>query len=425
MLLRSATTLAVLCLVCSGATSAFAQLAESPWPDYGGGYANQHRSPNRGPSTTPYISWSYDLTTLPISVSAFRQPSLLPDGSLVFNVGATYGNCGTLSLTSDGTFRWYRQYYDTILGPWLAADQQGHVYLIRGDRSSTWGDYTEHLKALDFDGNVLWQVGVGQDFNNAQNGPAIGRDGTIYAAADYSTLYGITPSGEKSWASPAASGYYVNPAVATDGTIYVGGNALTALNPDGTVKWSYASGHTVVSPAIGDDGTIFAGKVNNSMLVAFDPDGNLLWSRSDLNGAPTVGLNGDVYVVTESGILYALDPSDGSMQWTYATGTTGQYDREGVTVDADGNLYLCNTDGLLMSLTSDGQLRWNFDLAPDKSGFIGPSAPVIGNDGTLYVGGGYTRLFFAMVPEPSNLVLLGIGLVSLLARASRQAKHRA
>jgi outer membrane protein assembly factor BamB len=47
-----------------------------------------------------------------------------------------------------------------------------------------------------------------------------------------------------------------------DNTIYVGSddNSLYAINPNGTLKWSYQTGDNVFSsPAIGADGTIYVG----------------------------------------------------------------------------------------------------------------------------------------------------------------------
>ena len=61
-----------------------------------------------------------------------------------------------------------------------------------------------------------------------------------------------------------------SPAIASDGTIYVGSwdNKLYALNPDGTLKWSYATGNWVYSsPAIGADGTLYVGSWDNKLYA--------------------------------------------------------------------------------------------------------------------------------------------------------------
>ena len=396
---------------------AMAQLADSAWADYGGGYANQHRSPNRGPSSSPTIGWSYDLSAMSLGI-AFHQPILLPDGAIVLNA-ASNGDGAMVALNTNGTLRWDVGHYDELLGPWLAADQNNEIYTLRSDRSDSWGDYTGHVRAVSFQGSELWQVGLATSFTSMQNSPAIGRNGSVYVAPDFSALSAVSSSGQVVWSSSASSGYYVNPAVATDGTIYTGGTKVSAVKSDGQVKWSY-SGTRLLSPAIDDNGDIIAGEEDGSKLVALDPNGSVLWTRTNLGGAPAVGTNGDIYVIPQSGILYALNPVDGSTRWTYASGRTDYYTAEGVTVDAAGNLFFCNESGILTSLTSSGQLRWTLDLAPNQSGIIEPSAPVIGADGTLYVCGGYTGKVFAIVPEPSSIVLLVVAMLGLLAGAWRR-----
>jgi len=63
------------------------------------------------------------------------------------------------------------------------------------------------------------------------------------------------------------AGYCCSPAIAEDGTIYfsTGSYSLAsgyqpgevyAVNPDGTLKWSYSSAKTFFSPAIGENGWI-------------------------------------------------------------------------------------------------------------------------------------------------------------------------
>ena len=69
-----------------------------------------------------------------------------------------------------------------------------------------------------------------------------------------------------------------SPAIGTDGTIYVGTNDyyFDALNPNGTLKWSYYTdiGSVVSSPAIGADGIVYVGLLDGS-VYAFNPDGTI------------------------------------------------------------------------------------------------------------------------------------------------------
>lgn len=400
-----------------------AQLADSAWPDYGGGYANQHRSPFVGPLESPSILWEFDLSTLPTPEFArgYHQPILLPDGTIVFNT-ADSANDQIVALNQDGTLRWHLD--DSNLSPWLAADVNDQIYTIRGYYAGP----TTTLRSVDFDGNHLWLVNL-PETEPRQNGPAVGLDGNVYAANDFSPLTAVTPAGTTAWTSTVDTGYYVNPAIATDGTIIMGGKQLTALNPDGSIFWQHpartAAGKNpkYLSPAIADDGTIYAGQIAYTNLVALNPDGTERWARPDLEGTPAVGPDGTVYVIPESGILYALDPTDGATLWTFATGKTDYYNSEGVTIDVNGNLFVSNQEGLLMSFTLSGDLLWSMDLAPDIDGFIGLSAPVLGNDGTLFVVGGLTGKVFAIVPEPSSLgILLSAAIVLLTFAIARRRR---
>jgi hypothetical protein len=59
--------------------------------------------------------------------------------------------------------------------------------------------------------------------------------------------------------------------VGPDGTIYVGSNYLYAINPDGSLKWSFATGSWVESsPAIGADGTVYVGSADGKLYAFGD-----------------------------------------------------------------------------------------------------------------------------------------------------------
>jgi hypothetical protein len=61
-----------------------------------------------------------------------------------------------------------------------------------------------------------------------------------------------------------------SPAIGSDGTIYVGSydKNLYAINPDGSKKWAFNTGHYVYSsPAIGSDGIIYVGSDDNNLYA--------------------------------------------------------------------------------------------------------------------------------------------------------------
>jgi outer membrane protein assembly factor BamB len=168
---------------------------------------------------------------------------------------------------------------------------------------------------------------------------------------------------------------------------------------------------------IDGNGNLFVGTANepSSSFYSFTSTGSLRWLRNDLGGAAAVGPDGTVYAGYQ-GTLHALRPDTGADLWTFPTGAIDEFGVEGVTVDQQGNIYLANEQGVLMSLTANGTLRWQLDLAPNISANVFPGAPIIGSNGVLYVPGGDTRMFFAIaVPEPATAGLLLLGLLSCIS----------
>ena len=135
--------------------------------------------------------------------------------------------------------------------------------------------------AIKPDGNIKWSYAYtgNNEITGAQiwSSPAIGADGTIYCAINpfpvaNSILYAINPDGTLKWSYAFGDTIYSPPAIGADGIIYVGAHdGLYAINPDGTLKWSYATGGKTSSPAIGADGTIYvgAGSAETNYLYAF------------------------------------------------------------------------------------------------------------------------------------------------------------
>ena len=94
---------------------------------------------------------------------------------------------------------------------------------------------------------------------------------------------------------------FSSPALAADGTIYVGSTdgILYSVDSNGTVKWGYETGDQIVaSPAIGSDGTIYVGSADRQ-LYALNPDGTLKWvypTKAVLVSSPAIAADGTIYV---------------------------------------------------------------------------------------------------------------------------------
>lgn len=78
---------------------------------------------------------------------------------------------------------------------------------------------------------------------------------------------------------------------------------------EGTRKWVFETGGSVVSsPTVGSDGTIYVGS-NDGNLYAIDPVGNLKWiflTKGAVHSRPAIGPDGTVYVGSWDRNLYAI-----------------------------------------------------------------------------------------------------------------------
>jgi|WetSurMetagenome_2_1015567.scaffolds.fasta_scaffold26156_2 outer membrane protein assembly factor BamB len=238
------------------------------------------------------LKWRYS------TVSYVRSsPAIAADGTVY--VGS---DDYVYALSPDGTLKWRYMTGGVTSSPCIAAD--GTVYV---------GSYSDSLYALNPDGTLKWGYDVGDNINRAS--AALGADGTVYCGADRNdfsqSLYALNPDGTLRWSYATGGDIRSSPAIAGDGTVYVGsGHYLFALNPDGTLKWSYQTGGNIrySSPAIASDGTVYFGSTDN-FLYALYSDGTLKWhyeTGENVEAAPTLGQDGTVYFLSNDGYLYAL-----------------------------------------------------------------------------------------------------------------------
>jgi outer membrane protein assembly factor BamB len=242
------------------------------------------------------------------------------------------------------------------------------------------------------EGKVVWSIGFtdpdnvedSSDFSN--NSFAIGPDNTAYIACDYGAIIARKPSGVTwKYVLPELDQFTAAPVVADDGTILIGcsNDSVYALNSDGTLKWADSVGGQVwATGALGADGTSYF-QTADSNVIALRSDGTQLWTFYSQGGntAPVIGPDGTVYVVNQNGNVYALNPTDGSQEWTTNLSAGAV---QAPAIDPSRNVMYVVTDvGDLLGInltTHGGGLQYT--AGAEASG------PVVGPDGTIYVGGG-------------------------------------
>jgi outer membrane protein assembly factor BamB len=244
--------------------------------------------------------------------------------------------------------------------------------------------------------------------------PAVGSDGTVYFGSGAGKFYALTPQGSQKWSFSTDAEIQSSAAIGADGTIYFGSvdRNVYALNPDGTLRWKFTTGDYVLSsPAIGNDGTIYIGSRDHH-LYAINPDGTQKWRFATgryVDSAPVIGMDGTIYIGSYDFNLYALRP-DGTERWrlTYGSGPAGGLG-VAVALATNGAIYasVAGSENSLYALDPTGATRWHYLFGPETA-LVGPTAPVIGADGTIYLGTP-DRMFYAINPDGTRRWALPTG----------------
>lgn len=221
-------------------------------------------TPSAGPK--PTIKWTIDK-----GIRFRSSPAIGSDGTI-------YVGCNDKNLWAfnpDGTDKWkYTTSNEVYSSPAIASDGTIYIpnldsilYAINPDGSkkwsvdiSTWQMYSSpaigsdgtvfigtsdcYLFALNpADGSTKWKCMVGTDNGASKKGiqwarPVIDKDGVIFVGASDCYLYSVSADGKQLWKlatygdQPGAESIVSSPAIASDGTLYIGsdGKKLYALS---------------------------------------------------------------------------------------------------------------------------------------------------------------------------------------------------
>lgn len=230
-----------------------------------------------------------------------------------------------------------------------------------------------------------------QAFGVAPASPAIAADGTLYLHIGYSnTLTAVNPDGTLKWefaGDPTDGGsQYSSPAIGADGTIYFGsGSHLAAVDPAGHLRWLLpSSGAVGGSPVVAPDGTIdFCDE--GAHLYSASPDGVMRWSLTldgsiSLNLDPVVAPDGTVYAGIGDTLFAVVE---GSVKWTASFKSGTCCGGRALSIADDGTIVAVARDGVF-AFRPDGSTKWAFEVTAPDDEWLG-SAAAIAADGTVYV----------------------------------------
>ena len=325
----------------------------------------------------------------------YTAPVFSCDGSTVYVCGYSAGDRGVRSLSADLTTQ---------------------NWIFKPDAVSA---------------NVATNGASPNDFNCT---PALATDGTIYAASGNSggnnKLFAINPNGTQKWASASLVNFVSSAiAIGPDGTIYVSAKlntvvapalpdgCLKAFNPiDGSEKWSVtfpSSNAEQGGPAIAADGTIYLGSIGGRMR-AFNPaNGAELWQYplaenpaiGQIEVVPAIDNNGKIYFgttgTTGGGMFYVLN-SDGTEAYTPMS--LGTSITSAATIGSDGTIYVASTDttlpigsgrGRLFALqtTATGLASGNwpmYAINARHTGLVSSTPTTVGSESVSACGSSYT-----------------------------------
>jgi outer membrane protein assembly factor BamB len=373
--------LALTALLCEAAT-AWGQLATSPWPMFQRDLGHRARSTSLD-TPQPTVKW-----TLPTALAP-ASPAVGSDGTIYLPAGQTDQGQGTLhAVNPNGTQKWAFALPGPpgSTAPAIGAD--GTIYVDANGAGNIAGIAT--LTAVNPNGTLKWQFqfngGAATLTSGVLSSPAIAGDGSIWVGSMDTLLYRLNPSnGAVACAiSPTASSITSSPAIASDGTVYVLDvtNALFAITPSCTLKWGFQlagfSGGDQSSPTIADDGTIWVGSQDQG-LYGINPNGTLRCraaTGSAISSTPALGRDGTVYIGSDG--LYAVNPSNCAVKWRFHP-FLAQSSSASPVVDGEGSIYWRESFAAY-ALNPNGTKRWQVAMGPSGGSGLDPSAAL----GSLY-----------------------------------------
>ena len=283
--------------------------------------------------------------------------------------------------TLDGAAIW--------VGPTLGPE--GNVYVSSGQ-----GEGYSNLRALDSDGNLLWEAAPQTSLADLDHGavisaPIVDREGNVYQA-DSNQLWSFSPLGEVRWVADltahGAEGLFVTPIFTKEGHvagITTDGILLAFDRATGHRVWSAfelpgAAGPPALAPPPGyNGGGMLAPDFRQEMW-------NIVMGREVVVGnTPAVHPEtGRIYITgagetAETGALHAIDTGSGGPVLAFTTPMGGGSGTSPALSPGSDLVYVADGEGHMLAVDAEsGAVVWRAD------GVQGAASPSINPDGTVY-----------------------------------------
>ena len=164
-------------------------------------------------------------------------------------------------------------------------------------------------------------------------------------------------------------------------------------------KWKYSIGEIVSkSPAVDGGNNLYIGTdAGNLVKLTLKEDSSVtkVWSiklKGAIQTSAVIDGDGFVYIGDEAGDFYKINPSDGSIIWTYSSGAAI---RSTPAISDFGSIYFANMSGLVTAIDSNKSIKWKYkDSSPI-------SANLLYINNMIYVGTESGK-FFAIFDNPTT-----------------------
>jgi outer membrane protein assembly factor BamB len=243
------------------------------------------------------------------------------------------------------------------------------------------------------DGTQNWSYSTS---GNIESSPAVASDGTIYVGSWDNRLYAINPDGSLRWFFDTGGQVY-SPMVSPLGNIYFGsadGN-LYSLTPSGNLRWSYPTGGPVRTKPVFGSGLIYFGSDDGHFYALF-ANGGLAWDfivGAPIQSSPALSPSGSrVYFGADDGNFYALNSGTGTFAWATTPSPASPF-RSSPAVGSDGSIFVGSDNGRIYAFNSTGTIRWNVNTGEGVRS--SPAVVGSGSSGTVYVGS-YNDYLYAL-----------------------------